>query len=75
MESGSQISLPHLPQHPVHVSLFEEVRNAAFLREQLVAANAEYEYAFVDATTVNCKATVPLLDAVLTCPAGCRSSQ
>jgi EKC/KEOPS complex subunit CGI121/TPRKB len=52
MESDSTIQLAHLPQHPVHISLFKDVRNSAFLRQQLLAGNAEFEYGFVDATTV-----------------------
>jgi len=52
MEQDAAILLPHLPQHPIHISLFENVENSAYLREQLLATNAEYEYAFVDAEVV-----------------------
>lgn len=38
---------------PVFVALFKDVANAAFLRRQLVEANTEYEYAFLDASTVS----------------------
>lgn len=61
MDSGSTIELPHLPQYPVHISLFKDVRNSKFLREQLLAANAEFEYAFVDATTVNPDILLPII--------------
>lgn len=44
--------LSHLPSHPVHVCLFKGVENTPFLRQQLLAGNSEFEYAFVDATTV-----------------------
>lgn len=47
----------HLEHHPlgyqVHVALFEQVRNAAFLQDQLLAGNEEFEYAFVDAQIVS----------------------
>lgn len=46
------IQLSHLEGYPVHVGLFEDVQNAAFLRQQLLDGNAEFEYAFLDATTV-----------------------
>lgn len=52
MEHDAAIHLPHLPQHPIHISLFENVQNSAYLREQLLATNAEFEYAFVDAEVV-----------------------
>jgi len=52
MEQDSIIELPHLPQYPVHISLFKGVQNSAYLREQLLATNAEFEYGFVDAETV-----------------------
>ncbi|EON68462.1 hypothetical protein W97_07672 [Coniosporium apollinis CBS 100218] len=44
--------LSHLPSHPVHVCLFKGVENTPFLRQQLLAGNSEFEYAFVDATTI-----------------------
>lgn len=52
MEQDTTIQLPHLPQHPIHISLFKNVQNSAYLREQLLSANAEFEYAFVDAEAV-----------------------
>ncbi|KAJ5698896.1 EKC/KEOPS complex subunit [Penicillium macrosclerotiorum] len=47
------ISLPHLPASlPVHVALYRNVQNGAFLRQQLLAGNAEFEYALIDASIV-----------------------
>jgi EKC/KEOPS complex subunit CGI121/TPRKB len=46
--------LPHYDEYPVHVALFENVSNAAFLRSQLLEANPEFDYAFLDATMVSC---------------------
>lgn len=53
MATGSTIELPHLEGYPVHVSLFKDVKNAAFLRQQLLDGNSDFEYAFLDATTVH----------------------
>ncbi|KAF2419003.1 CGI-121-domain-containing protein [Tothia fuscella] len=52
MSAGSELKLPHLEAYPVHVSLFQDVTNAEFLKRQLLEGNAEYEYAFLDATTI-----------------------
>jgi Kinase binding protein CGI-121 len=52
MDAGTTLYLPHLPNYPIHISLFQNVQNADFLREQLVQANAEFEYAFIDAAAV-----------------------
>ena len=52
MEQDATIQLPHRPQYPIHISLFKNVQNSAYLREQLLAANAEFEYGFVDAEAV-----------------------
>ncbi|OJJ72807.1 hypothetical protein ASPBRDRAFT_176327 [Aspergillus brasiliensis CBS 101740] len=47
------IHLSHLPPSmPVHVALYRDVQNAPYLRQQLMSANAEFEYAFIDASTV-----------------------
>ncbi|KEF56617.1 uncharacterized protein A1O9_06806 [Exophiala aquamarina CBS 119918] len=47
------IQLAHVPPElTLFVALFRDVKNAAFLREQLLAANADFEYAFIDATTI-----------------------
>lgn len=46
------IILPHLKQHPLSVCLFRNVQNAAFLRQQLLQANHDFEYAFLDASVL-----------------------
>lgn len=47
------INLPHLPSSlPVHVALYRDVQNASFLRQQLLSANADFEYALIDASMV-----------------------
>lgn len=43
------IQLPHLP-YLLHVSLFKNVQNAKFLRQQLLEGNTDFEYAFLDAS-------------------------
>ena len=47
------LHLPHLDGHEIYVALFRDVSNAAFLRQQLVQGNTDFEYAFLDATSVN----------------------
>lgn len=48
------IQLQNIPvAHEVHIVSFKDVENASFLREQLLGGNAEFEYAFVDASTVS----------------------
>ncbi|KAF2644416.1 CGI-121-domain-containing protein [Massarina eburnea CBS 473.64] len=44
--------LPHLEDYPVQVALFKNVTNATFLRSQLLAANPDFDYAFLDATMI-----------------------
>ena len=46
------IALPHLPQQPLRVCLFKDVKNVPFLRQQLLDGNTEYEYAFLDASVL-----------------------
>lgn len=47
------VSLEHVPTtHSVHVAFFKGVANAGYLQSQLLARNADFEYAFIDATTV-----------------------
>ncbi|KAF3764133.1 hypothetical protein M406DRAFT_322492 [Cryphonectria parasitica EP155] len=47
------VSLEHVPaSHSVHVALFRNVSNAGFLQSQLLARNPDFEYAFIDATTI-----------------------
>ncbi|KAF2748487.1 CGI-121-domain-containing protein [Sporormia fimetaria CBS 119925] len=44
--------LPHYDQYPVHVALFRNLSNAAFLRSQLLEANPAFDYAFLDADMI-----------------------
>ncbi|KAI8961264.1 CGI-121-domain-containing protein [Daldinia sp. FL1419] len=47
------IQLEHVPStYTVLVGLFKDVTNAEFLQQQLLSRNAEYEYAFIDASSV-----------------------
>ncbi|KAL7759368.1 hypothetical protein ACKLNR_009458 [Fusarium oxysporum f. sp. zingiberi] len=47
------VSLEHLPNsHKVYFALFRDVQNAAFLHQQLLARNPQFEYAFIDASVV-----------------------
>ena len=46
------ITLPHLSKQPLQIGLFRDVKNAPFLRKQLLAGNSEFEYAFLDASAV-----------------------
>ena len=53
MASVQTFTLPHYDAYPVHVALFKDVTNAAFLRSQLLEANPEFDYAFLDASMVS----------------------
>ncbi|KEZ45890.1 hypothetical protein SAPIO_CDS1262 [Scedosporium apiospermum] len=47
------LTLEHLPTDCiVHIALFKNIKNAAFLHSQLLARNADFEYAFIDASIV-----------------------
>ena len=47
------IRFEHVPvTHAVHVGLFRNVKNAAHLQSQLISRNADFEYAFIDASVV-----------------------
>ncbi|KAF3069617.1 hypothetical protein GL218_07770 [Daldinia childiae] len=47
------IKLEHVPStYTVLVGLFKDVTNAEFLQQQLLSRNAEYEYAFIDASSI-----------------------
>lgn len=46
------ITLPHLPNTPIQVCLFNDVQNSTFLRQQLLQGNSNFEYAFLDASVL-----------------------
>lgn len=47
------IPIDHVPaDHVVHVAFFKEIENAAFLHQQLLDRNADFEYALIDASVV-----------------------
>lgn len=47
------LKLAHLPEDLlVHIALYNDVKNAAFLQQQLLEGNSAYEYAFIDASIV-----------------------
>jgi EKC/KEOPS complex subunit CGI121/TPRKB len=48
------LRLEHIPlPHAVHVAAFTDVTNASYLRDQLLAGNSDFEYAFIDASAVS----------------------
>ena len=48
-----QISLVHMPSElAVYAAFYRDLQNAKFLREQLLAGNSDFEYAFIDASMV-----------------------
>lgn len=48
------LTLEHLPDtHRVYLAFYRDVQNAAFLHEQLLARNSDFEYAFIDASVVS----------------------
>ncbi len=57
-----QINLANMPPElAVYASYFSNVENATFLREQLLAGNAEFEYAFIDASMVSILVSDPCI--------------
>lgn len=46
--------LMHLPPSlAVHVALFRDLKNAVYLRQQLLDGNTDFEYALIDANVVS----------------------
>lgn len=75
MASIEQLHLAHLPSTvTIHGALFTQVRNADFLRAQLLAGNADFEYAFIDASMVRAERALGQSIAVLTGRPRARSS-
>jgi hypothetical protein len=53
MSNLETVHLAHLPDNlAVHIALYKDLKNASFLREQLIGGNSEFEYAFIDASMV-----------------------
>lgn len=53
MANLKTLHLAHLPSDlAVHIALFQNLRNAAFLRQQLLDGNEDFEYALIDANVV-----------------------
>ncbi|KAG5998391.1 hypothetical protein E4U43_002428 [Claviceps pusilla] len=51
--SVETVSIEHIPAaYAVYLSFYRNVENAAFLHQQLLDRNADFEYAFIDAATV-----------------------
>lgn len=51
--SLERIPLEHSPpNYRVYGALFRDVSNAPFLQTQLISRNPEFEYAFIDASTI-----------------------
>ena len=47
------VNIQHMPpEHPVYIGLYKDVKNATFLRQQLLEGNSQYEYAFIDASII-----------------------
>ncbi|KAG6038073.1 hypothetical protein E4U41_004607 [Claviceps citrina] len=47
------VSIEHVPPtYTVYLSFYRNAKNAAFLHQQLLDRNADFEYAFVDASSV-----------------------
>ncbi|XDG08875.1 hypothetical protein ABKA04_008490 [Annulohypoxylon sp. FPYF3050] len=62
------IHLEHVPStHTVHVGLFKDVTNADFLQKQLLSRNSEFEYAFIDATSMSGNMKTPNVHSEIVC--------
>jgi EKC/KEOPS complex subunit CGI121/TPRKB len=53
MAAVRTFTLPHYEAYPVQIALFKHVKNAEYLRSQLLAANSDFDYAFLDAAMVS----------------------
>lgn len=48
------LHLEHLPPgYDIHIGFYQDVKNASFLHQQLLAGNTDFEYALVDASVVS----------------------
>lgn len=51
--SLEEIRLEHVPDtHRIYLGLFRDVINVDFLQSQLLARNGDFEYAFIDASSL-----------------------
>ncbi|KAL8696510.1 MAG: hypothetical protein Q9224_002756 [Gallowayella concinna] len=47
------LRLTHLPEDlTIYIALYQDVKNAAFLQQQLLQGNTAFEYAFLDASMI-----------------------
>ncbi|KAL8680304.1 MAG: hypothetical protein Q9186_003486 [Xanthomendoza sp. 1 TL-2023] len=47
------LRLTHLPENlTIYIALYQDVKNAAFLQQQLLQGNTAFEYAFLDASMI-----------------------
>ncbi|KAL9025760.1 MAG: hypothetical protein Q9196_005474 [Gyalolechia fulgens] len=47
------LKIAHLPDDLlIHIALYDDVKNAAFLQQQLLDGNTAFEYAFLDASVI-----------------------
>ena len=54
MNTVSTFHISHLPVDlAVYITLYKHLKNASFLRQQLLDGNSDFEYAFIDATSVH----------------------
>lgn len=61
------IHLEHVPAtHTVYAAFFRDVTNADFLQSQLLARNSDFEYAFIDASSVSLPARTPISPNITT---------
>ena len=51
METFHLVHLP--PSLAVYVALFRDLKNAVYLRQQLLDGNTDFEYALIDANVVS----------------------
>ncbi|KAK4457737.1 kinase binding protein CGI-121-domain-containing protein [Cladorrhinum samala] len=48
-----RLTLEHVPStHRVYITLFRDVSNSSFLQSQLISRNPEFEYAFIDVSSI-----------------------
>ncbi len=66
MANLQTFELAHLPPDLlVYVALYQDLKNAPFLRQQLLDGNSEYEYALIDASVVSIESTNILYVVIL----------